>query len=98
MTSFKVLAAAVILSSAAATPLFAQAAISEPGEYAFYHPNSDVGLGYSQPAENALASAPFRHRSHIARARTGSHSVVASAKAGGSGTLECFGDRTGGEG
>ncbi len=79
MTSFKVFAATVILSTALATPLFAQAAISEPGAYAFYHPNSDLGLGSGQPAANALASAPSRHHSHIARARTGSHSVVARA-------------------
>ena len=31
MTSFKVLAAALILSNAIATPVFAQAAVQEPG-------------------------------------------------------------------
>jgi hypothetical protein len=34
--------AAAILMTAIATPVFAQAAIQEPGAYAFYHPNADV--------------------------------------------------------
>jgi hypothetical protein len=42
MVSFKTLAAAVLLSATAATPAFAQAAIQEPGLFAFYYPNLDV--------------------------------------------------------
>lgn len=42
MTKFKLLNAAAILSLTFATPVFAQAAIQEPGMYAFYHPNNDV--------------------------------------------------------
>jgi hypothetical protein len=42
MVSFKTLAAAVLLSAAAATPAFAQAAIQEPGLFSFYYPNLDV--------------------------------------------------------
>jgi len=42
MTRFKILGAAAMLSMIAATPLFAQAAIQEPGAYAFYHPNGAV--------------------------------------------------------
>ena len=34
--------AAAFLMTAFATPVFAQAAIQEPGAYAFYHPNADV--------------------------------------------------------
>ena len=34
--------AAVLLMTAIATPVFAQAAIQEPGAFAFYHPNADV--------------------------------------------------------
>lgn len=34
--------AAAILLTAVATPVFAQAAIQEPGAYSFYHPNADV--------------------------------------------------------
>lgn len=50
--------AAVILSAAIATPALAEV-IQEPGAYAFYHPNSDLGLGSSQPA-NAMAAQPPR--------------------------------------
>jgi hypothetical protein len=42
MVSFKALAAVVLLSATAATPAFAQAAIQEPGLFAFYYPNLDV--------------------------------------------------------
>ena len=42
MTRFKILGAAAVLSMMMATPLFAQAAIQEPGAFAFYHPNADV--------------------------------------------------------
>jgi hypothetical protein len=42
MNSFKTLGAAAILSMMAATPVFAQAAVQEPGAYAFYHPDGDV--------------------------------------------------------
>jgi hypothetical protein len=37
----KILSAAAILSMMIATPAFAQAAIQEPGAFAFYHPNVD---------------------------------------------------------
>jgi hypothetical protein len=33
---------AAALTTAIATPVFAQAAIQEPGAYAFYHPNADT--------------------------------------------------------
>ena len=42
--------------------MFAQAAIQEPGAYAFYHPNADVlNSGRRLPAEpsGAMASVPF---------------------------------------
>ncbi len=42
MTRFKILGAAAILSLMFATPVFAQAAIQEPGAFAFYYPNNDV--------------------------------------------------------
>lgn len=53
MTSFKTLGAAAILSMMMATPVFAQAAIDEPGEYSFYHPDSD------QEVTGARTSLPF---------------------------------------
>jgi hypothetical protein len=42
MTRFKLFSAAAILSLTFVTPVFAQAAIQEPGMYAFYYPNNDV--------------------------------------------------------
>ena len=36
---------AAALTTAIATPVFAQAAIQEPGAAAFYHPNADVLAG-----------------------------------------------------
>ena len=57
MTDFRVLAAALILSAASATTALAQAAISEPGNYAFYHPNGDVlHAGSPTPAADAMAA------------------------------------------
>ena len=38
-------AVAALLMTAVATPVFAQAAIQEPGAYAFNHPNADVLAG-----------------------------------------------------
>ena len=55
------LGAAAILSMIA-TPVFAQAAIQEPGAFAFYHPNADV-LNRGRPTPDAgagaLASVPY---------------------------------------
>jgi len=34
--------------------------IQEPGNYAFFYPNGDLGLGYSRPAANAMAPQPVR--------------------------------------
>jgi hypothetical protein len=42
MSRFKVVGAAAILSMMIATPVFAQAAIQEPGAFSFYHPYADV--------------------------------------------------------
>jgi hypothetical protein len=42
MTRFSIVSVAAVLSLISATPVFAQAAIQEPGEFAFYHPNLDV--------------------------------------------------------
>jgi hypothetical protein len=52
MTRFKILSAAAILSVMSATPVFAQAAIQEPGLFAFYYPNNDV-LNGGQPTPAA---------------------------------------------
>ena len=56
MTGFKLVAVALVLS-ASATTAFAQAAIGEPGAYAFYHPNGDVlHAGSPTPAADAMAA------------------------------------------
>ena len=58
MTSIKTLAAAALLSAMTATPVFAQAAIQEPGAFSFYYPNLDVlNDGAPTPAAR-LASDP----------------------------------------
>ena len=49
MVSFKTFAAAVLLAATTVTPAFAQAAIQEPGAFAFYYPNLDV-LNGGRPA------------------------------------------------
>jgi hypothetical protein len=59
MTRFKVLGAAAILSLTFATPVFAQAAIQEPGAFAFYYPNNDVlNGGRPTPAAGMDARTP----------------------------------------
>jgi hypothetical protein len=59
MTRFKILGAAAMLSLTFATPVFAQAAIQEPGLYAFYHPNNDVlNGGRPTPAAGMDAKMP----------------------------------------
>jgi hypothetical protein len=57
-------AAIASLSIVNAGAALAQAAISEPGAYAFYHPNADIlhagpeYSGYRAEPRNALASVP----------------------------------------
>lgn len=67
MTRFILLATVVSLSVVWAGFAHAQAAISEPGAYAFYHPNGDVLRAGPQSfgtngAANALAAAPLIRR------------------------------------
>jgi hypothetical protein len=56
MTTFKLFSAALILTAAMATPLAAQEAIQEPGNYAFYHPNADLLNSRSTRPADAMAS------------------------------------------
>ena len=53
---------AAALTTAIATPVFAQAAIQEPGAYAFYHPDANVLAGrqsYRSPdSANAYYNGP----------------------------------------
>ncbi|WP_407178327.1 hypothetical protein [Bradyrhizobium sp. STM 3562] len=60
MAGFKLFGAAVLFSALFATQAFAQAAVQEPGAFAFYHPNADVlNAGRSAPRD-ALAFYPPR--------------------------------------
>jgi hypothetical protein len=61
MTRFKLLASAAILSALSATPAFAQQMIDEPGIFAFYHPNGDLGIASPRPPVDAQAMAPMRN-------------------------------------
>ena len=59
MNKFKIVSAAAILSLMFATPVFAQAAIQEPGAFAFYYPNNDVlNGGRPTPAARLNATTP----------------------------------------
>jgi hypothetical protein len=44
MTTLTLLGTATILSTTLATPVLAQALIQEPGAYAVYRPNGDLGI------------------------------------------------------
>jgi hypothetical protein len=68
MTKCKLLAASGILSAAPSTPVLAQAVIQEPGAYAFFYPNADLGFG-SRPTD-ALASTPLLNSGNMARFRS----------------------------
>jgi hypothetical protein len=58
MISIKTIVAAALLSVMATTPVLAQAAVQEPGMFAFYHPNLDVLNGGAPTPAARLASEP----------------------------------------
>jgi hypothetical protein len=73
MTKFMLVAAILSLSIGNAEVARAQAAIGEPGLYAFYHPDGDVlraGPNYTgsrAEPRNALAAAPVTRPAHSHR-------------------------------
>jgi hypothetical protein len=80
MTKCTFLGVVGILSTAIATPVLAKTVIQEPGAYAFYHPNGDLGIGSTSSLRrevgdvgrgtaDSMASAP-PVRSLIARNET----------------------------
>jgi hypothetical protein len=80
MSRFKLFGVALILSAGMATPVFAQAAIQEPGAYAFYHPDGDLLHARSaRPAPDAMAMAVPRDSGRMTRhgMRTMSHRAAA---------------------
>ena len=59
MINLKSLSAAAVLSLTLAAPVFAQAAIQEPGAFSFYYPNNDVlNGGRPTPAAGMDAKMP----------------------------------------
>jgi hypothetical protein len=77
MIKFTFLSVATILSTALATPVVAQAVIQEPGAYAFYHPNGDLGIGstpsrrrVSRGTADAMALAPSFRPSMVGKETT----------------------------
>jgi hypothetical protein len=59
MTRFKLFGAVLILSATMASQAFAQEAIQEPGNYAFFHPDGDLlHAGSASPAPDAMAMMP----------------------------------------
>src|SRR6266404_2946086 len=60
--AFKTIAIAAVLSALSATSVFAQAAIQEPGLFAFYHPYLDVLNGGAPTPAARLAERPARDR------------------------------------
>jgi hypothetical protein len=63
MTRLKLFSAALILSAAMATPVFAQAVIGAPGDRDFFNPDGDIlhgGGGQAPPAPNAIQTIPPR--------------------------------------
>jgi hypothetical protein len=63
MARLILLGAVLVLSTAIATPALAQAAIGEPGAYAFYHPNASLGIESTPLPADAMGSLPTRNRS-----------------------------------
>jgi hypothetical protein len=81
MTRAKIIGAAAILSLAFATPVFAQAAIQEPGAYAFYYPNNDVlNGGRPTPAAGLDAQTLMRLNSAASDATAGVADRVATVR------------------
>jgi hypothetical protein len=58
MTMIHRLGAAAALSVLIVSPASAQHMIDEPGMYAFYHPNGDLGIGSARSPIDAQAMAP----------------------------------------
>jgi hypothetical protein len=54
MTTLTLLGVATILSTTLATPVLAQAVIQEPGAYAFYRPNGDLGIRSAPPQQREV--------------------------------------------
>ena len=58
MTRISFFGAVVAFSALIGSPASAQHMIDEPGMYAFYHPNGDLGIGAARSPIDAQAMAP----------------------------------------
>ena len=58
MTRISLFGAVVVFSALIGSPASAQHMIDEPGMYAFYHPNGDLGIGAARSPIDAQAMAP----------------------------------------
>jgi hypothetical protein len=66
--TLKAIAVAAAVSALSANPVFAQAAIQEPGLFAFYHPYLDVlNGGAPTPAARLAAEPPASIKAYAAR-------------------------------
>jgi hypothetical protein len=65
MFKFAIVATTLLAVVGGGQPVFAQAAISEPGAYAFYHPDADV-LNAGRPSFSDSANASANERDIVA--------------------------------
>jgi hypothetical protein len=56
MTRFNFFGTAAIVSALSASPAMAQHMIEEPGMFAFFHPNGDLGIASTKSPADAMAS------------------------------------------
>jgi hypothetical protein len=78
MGRFKLFSAVLVFSAGMATAVFAQAAIHEPGAYAFYHPDGDLLHANSpRPAPDAMAMAVPGYDGGVSRHHTRIHRAAA---------------------
>ena len=58
MIRFNFFGTAAILSALSTSPAMAQHMIDEPGMFAFFHPNGDLGIASNKSPADAMASVP----------------------------------------
>ena len=73
MTRFRWFGGVAVLAALFASPAPAQHMIDEPGNFAFFYPNGDLGIGSTPSPRDAQAMAPrliMRHPIAARHART----------------------------
>jgi hypothetical protein len=70
MAMVRIIGTVALLMVSGEFPAFAQAAVQEPGAYAFYHPNADV-LNAGRPSVRSIYPVnAFASRAYYSRPRT----------------------------